>query len=64
VSHRSYPSEGSCTLDTRNLKPKLIAGSYFTDRYTKGDLEAKFIDGSKGHGSFESIKKHIAQKKK
>lgn len=59
-SHRSMRSTGSCTLEPTVLKPTEMLGTYFTDRFTKGDMKCNFVDRSKGHAFFEAATKHAA----
>lgn len=60
-SHRSARSTGSCTLLPASLKPVEMEGSYFTDRYAKGDIQLRFVDRSKGHATFERAREHLVQ---
>jgi hypothetical protein len=61
-SHRSIVSAGTCNLAVRKLKPKTIKGSYFTDRYTKGDMNLTYLDASAEHDTFESIENYTLAK--
>lgn len=57
-SPRSMRSSGTCTLAPTSLKPSEIEGTYFTDRFTKGDMLLGLIDRTTGLPSFEAAKKH------
>lgn len=56
--HRSMKHLGSCILDSTNRRPRTMSGVYFTDRYTKGDMEIQLIDRTKGHGCFDEAERH------
>jgi len=56
--HRSTWHLGSCILDPANRRPLTMSGVYFTDRYTKGDMEILLIDRTKGYGSFGEAERH------
>ncbi|WP_456152181.1 Cap15 family cyclic dinucleotide receptor domain-containing protein [Jiangella alkaliphila] len=60
VEHRSRMHLGTCRIDVVNLKPTDMSGVYFTDRYTKGDMELRLIDRSRGHATFQAAEKHAA----
>lgn len=55
---RSPRHLGSCTLDSTNKAPEEMAGVYFTDRYTKGDMTMTLVDRSTGHSSFTAAEAH------
>ncbi len=55
---RSPRHLGSCTLDSTNKAPEKMAGVYFTDRYTKGDMTMTLVDRSTGHSSFTAAEAH------
>lgn len=52
-SHRSTRHTGTNRLDPTSARPAEVEGSYFTDRYTKGDMVVTLIDRSHGYGSFK-----------
>jgi hypothetical protein len=58
LSSRSPRSLGTCLLDPTSLSPKEMVGSYFTDRYTKGDITAELVDRSRNHASFDAADRH------
>lgn len=51
-SHRSTRHLGTNRLDPTTASPQEVEGSYFTDRYTKGDMTMTLIDRTNGYGSF------------
>lgn len=57
-SHRSMRSSGVCNLMPASIKPLEIEGTYFTDRFTKGDMVLTFIDRTTGHSSFSTATMH------
>jgi hypothetical protein len=59
-SHRSMRSAGVYNLMPASLKPQEIEGAYFTDRFTKGDMNLTLVDRSSGYSSFASAVQHIA----
>ncbi|WP_157979867.1 Cap15 family cyclic dinucleotide receptor domain-containing protein [Kribbella monticola] len=61
--HRSGRHVGTCVFDIATRSPRLLSGVYFTDRYTKGDLEAQLIDRTKGYSSFDDIENYINMRK-
>uniref|UniRef100_UPI001EE11DCC hypothetical protein n=1 Tax=Rhodococcus zopfii TaxID=43772 RepID=UPI001EE11DCC len=40
---RSHPHLGSCSLNTARLVPQAIHGTYFTDRYTQGEMDLRLL---------------------
>ncbi|MGO4104703.1 hypothetical protein AB4Y63_12175 [Leifsonia sp. YAF41] len=60
-SNRSPRSLGTCLLDPTSLSPTEMVGSYFTDRYTKGDITAELVDRSRSHASFDAADRHWAR---
>jgi hypothetical protein len=60
-SHRSTRHLGTNRLDPTSASPKEVEGTYFTDRYTKGDMTITMIDRTSGHGSFKAA--DVAAKK-
>lgn len=60
-SHRSMRSSGACNLNPTSLKPDEVEGTYFTDRFTKGDMELKFVDRTFGHPSFAAATNHAKE---
>ncbi|WP_212839412.1 hypothetical protein [Catellatospora sp. IY07-71] len=57
--HRSVRHIGSCVLDIVGKQPDNFMGTYFTDRYTKGDMEFELIDRTKDYASFASAQKYV-----
>ncbi|MDQ6849752.1 MAG: hypothetical protein M3070_07195 [Actinomycetota bacterium] len=55
---RSRPHFGATTLDLVGLRPSSITGEYFTDRYTKGDMQLRLVDRSTDHADFASTRAH------
>lgn len=51
-SHRSMRSAGACNLLPTSLKPGEVEATYFTDRFTKGDMLLKFVDRKTGFPTF------------
>ncbi|WP_460605140.1 Cap15 family cyclic dinucleotide receptor domain-containing protein [Jatrophihabitans fulvus] len=60
LESRSRPHLGTSSLDVVGLRPMTMAGEYFTDRYTKGDITLAFVDRQTGLGDFTSIQTHVA----
>ncbi|WP_231912116.1 hypothetical protein [Rhodococcus sp. HS-D2] len=58
---RSHRHLGSCSLNTTRLLPELIHGTYFTDRYTQGEMELRLVDRTKGYTSFREAADHTEQ---
>lgn len=54
VSERSGIHYGTCTLDTAGLRPERCTGVYFTDRYTKGEMELRLLSRKTDVGSFSA----------
>lgn len=61
-SHRSNRHLGTNRLDPTSASPSEIEGSYFTDRYTKGDMTISLIDRSHGYGSFRAAEQAASAK--
>ena len=55
---RSRPHLGTTALDIVGLRPDVIHGEYFTDRYTKGDMELRLVDRTRDHVDFASAQAH------
>ncbi|WP_161578669.1 hypothetical protein [Plantibacter flavus] len=53
-SHRSTRHLGANRLDPTCASPTEMEGTYFTDRYTKGDMAIELINRTKGYGSFKA----------
>lgn len=51
--HRSGRHLGTCSLHPGNRRPTTIEGSYFTDRYTQGDMQLTFVNRETDAGSFK-----------
>ncbi|GAB3141650.1 hypothetical protein GCM10027057_25580 [Marisediminicola antarctica] len=58
-SHINVRSSGACNLMPASLTPTEIEGSYFTDRFTKGDVVLTFVDRSTGYASFAAATTHV-----
>lgn len=58
---RSHPHLGSCSLNTARLVPQAIHGTYFTDRYTQGEMDLRLVDRSKGYTSYQEAAAHVAK---
>ncbi|MFI8664162.1 hypothetical protein ACIGKR_29495 [Rhodococcus qingshengii] len=58
---RSYPHLGSCSFNTARLVPQSIHGTYFTDRYTQGEMDIRLVDRSKGYTSYQDAAAHLAE---
>ncbi len=56
-SHRSTRHLGTNRLDPTSASPNEVEGTYFTDRYTKGDMTISLINRTKGYGSFQAAQK-------
>ena len=46
IEGRSRPHLGTAALDVVGLRPEVLHGGYFTDRYTKGDMDLRLVDRS------------------
>ncbi|PPF83784.1 hypothetical protein C5E07_09835 [Pseudoclavibacter sp. RFBJ3] len=57
-SHRSMRSAGACNLHPTSLKPEEVEGTYFTDRFTKGDMVLTLVDRTSGYPSFAAATKY------
>lgn len=55
---RSRAHLGTTLLDIVGVKPEALTGCYFTDRYTKGDMELTLCDRSVDHASFDIVRQH------
>ena len=58
--HRSPRHLGTCQLDPTDSSPRQMIGTYFTDRYTKGDMSLIRVDRTRGHASFAAARDHAA----
>lgn len=61
-SPRSVRSAGTCNLMPMSLKPDEVEGTYFTDRFTKGDMVLKLVDRTTGYPSFAAATKYADEK--
>lgn len=61
---RSRPHLGTTALDIVGLRPEVIHGEYFTDRYTKGEMELQLLDRTTGHVDFASAQAHCDRTKR
>ena len=52
LQDRSNVHLGTAALDIVGLRPTTITGDYFTDRYTQGDMQLRFVDRSTHHTDF------------
>jgi len=50
---RSHPSDGSSSIEFRSMSPKVLESTYFTDRYTQGDIELAFLTRDSEFGSYK-----------
>lgn len=55
---RSPRHFGGCILDVTGRSPREITGLYFTDRFTRGDMELQLIDRGSAHPSFGAARDH------
>ncbi|MDT2006930.1 hypothetical protein FXW78_24480 [Rhodococcus opacus] len=60
---RSPKHLGTCSLDIARRDPIEIQGRYFTDRYTQGGMELRFVDRSKGYASYQEADKYVTNKR-
>lgn len=60
-SHRSMRSAGACNLNPISLKPEEVEGTYFTDRFTKGDMVLTLVDRTSAYPSFVAATKHAEE---
>lgn len=58
--HRSQRHLGACSFTPASLVPTTMTGMYFTDRYTKGDMDLTFVDRSRGHATFAAAEEYAA----
>jgi hypothetical protein len=58
LEDRSRPHLGTASLDIVGLRPSTMTGDYFTDRYTKGDMELHLIDRTTDYADFASADEH------
>lgn len=61
-SHRSMRSAGACNLNPTSLKPDEVEGTYFTDRFTKGDMVLRLVDRTTGYPSFTAATNYADSK--
>jgi SMODS-associating 2TM, beta-strand rich effector domain len=61
---RSPRHVGACEFEVSGTAPTELKGSYFTDRFTAGDMELKFADRTTSHGSFEGCQTRARQGKR
>lgn len=52
---RSAPHRGACELTVVGRLPQTIAGTYWTDRLTVGDLELSFVDRETERSSLSDV---------
>lgn len=58
LEQRSQSHLGTAALDIVGMKPTMISGDYFTDRYTKGDMRLELVDRTTGHPDFSAARRH------
>jgi SMODS-associating 2TM, beta-strand rich effector domain len=51
IEDRSRAHLGTAVIDVVGREPRTLSGYYFTDRYTKGDMDLVLIDRTTGHAS-------------
>lgn len=56
---RSPRHLGVCAIKMANLVPRSMVGTYFTDRYTQGDMRIELVDRTRGYGSFRDASAHV-----
>jgi hypothetical protein len=59
--HRSGRHLGTCSLRPGNRQPVEIEGTYFTDRYTQGDMKLTFVSRDTNAGSFDEAARKRAE---
>lgn len=57
--HRSMRHLGSCMLVAGSVTPTRLSGSYFTDRYTQGDMDLTFIGRARHFSTFAEIEEYL-----
>lgn len=55
---RSPRHIGACEISIESRDPDRLAGEYFTDRFTAGEMQIKFCDRSTGHTDFAAALEH------
>ncbi len=58
LESRSRSHLGTAAVDVVGTQPRILAGYYFTDRYTKGDMTLALFDRSVDHPDFDSAQAH------
>ncbi|MGP5484505.1 hypothetical protein ACTXMZ_16145 [Brachybacterium alimentarium] len=61
VSDRSARSTGAASFEPASLKPTEVAGRYFSDRATRGDVLCTFVDRRVGHATFGAASRYADQ---
>lgn len=61
VSDRSARSAGAASLEPASLNPTEVAGRYFSDRATRGDVFCTFLDRRVGHATFDAASRYADQ---
>ena len=59
--HRSTRHLGACSLRPGNRQPTDIEGTYFTDRYTQGDMKLTFVSRDTDAGSFDEATRKVEE---
>lgn len=49
---RSNPSDGCSSIDFRSMSPKVLESTYFTNRYTQGDIDLTHLTRASEFGSY------------
>ena len=57
---RSPRHFGACQLDPTEQTPAEMTGTYFTDRYTRGDMSLTHVDRTRGYASFAAAEAYAA----
>jgi hypothetical protein len=60
LEERSQPHLGTAELDVVGMEPSAMSGDYFTDRYTKGDMQLTLVDRTTRHADFAAARSHVA----
>lgn len=63
LPHGSPRHIGACQLDIVGTRPKLVNGTYLTDRFTKGDLELRLFDRTVDQAAFSDAQQHCSSPK-
>lgn len=58
---RSPRHVGACELTVANSTPTRMAGEYFTDRFTAGEMRLELCDRSTGHGDYAAAQEQCSR---